>query len=248
MSRVNILLEYFKILLDILVDKFIEGGRKMKHTKIIIGIVIVLIISIPAFLYFNYSDKSLIKNTSSTSTSGSNDTDTNVSNNSSNSNGSKNNSSNKKTEPTTTDSEASTTGSSASTVTANMTYLSLNDFASSLSCVNYTIKEGDTLTSICSKYYTYCNLNTSINLVTLINNITNPEELTIGNTLKIPESTFVSGTLYKIKEGDSWYKIRDTYYKNYDIDNFMNFIIDLNELPNNVLPLGETIFLPALSV
>ena len=191
----------------------------MKHTKIIIGIVIVLIISIPAFLYFNYSDKSLIKNTSSTSTSGSNDTDTNVSNNSSNSNGSKNNSSNKKTEPTTTDSEASTTGSSASTVTANMTYLSLNDFASSLSCVNYTI-----------------------------NNITNPEELTIGNTLKIPESTFVSGTLYKIKEGDSWYKIRDTYYKNYDIDNFMNFIIDLNELPNNVLPLGETIFLPALSV
>ena len=35
---------------------------------------------------------------------------------------------------------------------------------------------------------------------------------------------------------------------NYDIDNFMNFIIDLNELPNNVLPLGETIFLPALSV
>ena len=114
MSRVNILLEYFKILLDILVDKFIEGGRKMKHTKIIIGIVIVLIISIPAFLYFNYSDKSLIKNTSSTSTSGSNDTDTNVSNNSSNSNGSKNNSSNKKTEPTTTDSEANTTGSSAS--------------------------------------------------------------------------------------------------------------------------------------
>lgn len=85
-------------------------------------------------------------------------------------------------------------------------------------------------------------------MVTLINNITNPEELTIGNTLKIPESTFVSGTLYKIKEGDSWYKIRDTYYKNYDIDNFMNFIIDLNELPNDMLPLGETIFLPALSV
>ena len=36
--------------------------------------------------------------------------------------------------------------------------------------------------------------------------------------------------------------------KNYDIDNFMNFIIDLNELPNDMLPLGETIFLPALSV
>ena len=81
MSRVNILLEYFKILLDILVDKFIEGGRKMKHTKIIIGIVIVLIISIPAFLYFNYSDKTHIKNTSSTSTSRSKDTDTNDSKN-----------------------------------------------------------------------------------------------------------------------------------------------------------------------
>lgn len=204
------------MLLDTLIDKFIEGGRKMKHTKIIIGIIIILVISIPAFLYFNSSDKSLIKNTSSTNNSRSNDTDTN--------------------------------GSSASTVTANMTYLSLNDFASSLSCVNYTIKEGDTLTSICSKYDAYCNLNASINLVTLINNITNPEELTIGDTLKIPESTFVSGTLYEIKEGDSWYKIRDTYYKNYNIDNFMNFIIDLNELPNNMLPLGETIFLPALSV
>ena len=216
----------------------------MKHTKIIIGIIIILVISIPAFLYFNSSDRSLIKNTSSTNNSGSNDTDTNGSN----SNGSTNDSSNKKTESTTTDSTASTTGSSASTVTANMTYLSLNDFASSLSCVNYTIKEGDTLTSICSKYDAYCNLNASINLVTLINNITNPEELTIGDTLKIPESTFVSGTLYEIKEGDSWYKIRDTYYKNYNIDNFMNFIIDLNELPNNMLPLGETIFLPALSV
>lgn len=216
----------------------------MKHTKIIIGIVLVLIISIPAFLYFNFSDNSLIKNTSSTSKNESKETANNDSNNSSNSNESTNDSSNKQTESNTT----SNTGSSASTVTAKMTYLSLNDFASSLSCVNYTIKEGDTLTSICSKYATYCNLNSSINLVTLINNITNPEELTIGDTLKIPESTFVSGTLYQVQEGDSWYKLRDTYYKNYDIDNFMNFIIDLNELPNDELPLGETIFLPALSV
>ena len=220
----------------------------MKHTKILIGIVLILVISIPAFLYFIYTDKPLTKNTSSTINIENKETDTNDSNNNSNSNNSTNDSSSRKTKSNPTSSTTDTTGSSASTVTYNMTYLSLNDFASSLSCVNYTIKEGDTLTSICSKYEKYCNLNSSINLVTLINNITNPEELTIGDTLKIPESTFVSGTLYKIKDGDSWYKIRDTYYKNYDIDNFMNFIIDLNELPNDMLPLGETIFLPALRV
>ena len=182
----------------------------MKHTKILIGIVLILVISIPAFLYFIYTDKPLTKNTSSTINIENKETDTNDSNNNSNSNNSTNDSSSRKTKSNTTSSTTDTTGSSASTVTYNMTYLSLNDFASSLSCVNYTIKEGD--------------------------------------TLKIPESTFVSGTLYKIKDGDSWYKIRDTYYKNYDIDNFMNFIIDLNELPNDMLPLGETIFLPALRV
>ena len=61
----------------------------MKHTKILIGIVLILVISIPAFLYFIYTDKPLTKNTSSTINIENKETDTNDSNNNSNSNNSK---------------------------------------------------------------------------------------------------------------------------------------------------------------
>lgn len=53
----------------------------MKHTKILIGIVLILVISIPAFLYFIYTDKPLTKNTSSTINIENKETDTNDSNN-----------------------------------------------------------------------------------------------------------------------------------------------------------------------
>lgn len=214
----------------------------MKHGKLIIGVVLLLLISIPTFLYFNYgNNKSLVKNTSSTSNS---EPKENTSDDTNNNSSSTTNDSSKSTSNSTSE----LNDSSSSAMAANMTYLSVDNFATSLNCINYTIKSGDTLTSICNKYSTYCNLNSSINLVTIINNITNPEELKIGDTLKIPESTFVSGTLYNVSEGDTWYKIRDTYYQNYDIDNIMKFIIDLNKLPNEELPLGESIFLPSLSV
>ena len=68
----------------------------MKHTKILIGIVLILVISIPAFLYFIYTDKPLTKNTSSTINIENKETDTNDSNNNSNSNNSTNDSSSKR--------------------------------------------------------------------------------------------------------------------------------------------------------
>lgn len=108
------------------------------------------------------------------------------------------------------------------------------------------MKSGETLTDIARRYENNCNLNTTIKLITSINKLDNRNDIDSGTLLAIPEDTLKNGIMYTIISGDTWYKIRNEYYYQYDADSIMNFLVYINDLPNNDLPLGERIFLPSI--
>lgn len=220
----------------------------MKKAKVfLIILVIFLVISIPTVLYFKFSGINVNKekSTSSSNIVYNNEDEVPIANSNRSSSISKN-SSTKLDQTTSIDKILNEETASSSITATKLTSLSANDFINSLDCIDYTIKDGDTLSSICTKYSHYCNLGSCLNIISKINNITSPEEIKIGDVIKIPESTLTSGTLYTVKSGDSWYDLRNDFYENYDIETIINFIVDINQLPSDELPLGEDIFLPRL--
>ena len=83
--------------------------------------------------------------------------------------------------------------------------------------------------------------NVSVDNLKLINNLTN-NTLSIGQTLKIPNSTVVqepSKLTYTVKSGDTLYSIARTYNTTVDT------IKSLNNLTSNTLSIGQTLLLPA---
>lgn len=119
-------------------------------------------------------------------------------------------------------------------------------YLNNLKYINYQLKFGETLTDIARRYENNCNLNTTIKLITSINKLDNKNDIDSGTLLAIPEDTLKGGIMYIIISGDTWYKIRDEYYYQYDADSIMNFLVYINDLANNDLPLGERIFLPSI--
>lgn len=67
-----------------------------------------------------------------------------------------------------------------------------------------------------------------------------------GIALAIPESIIKSGKMYPITIGETWYNIAQKYYSTYDTNSITKLLIYINDLPNTDLPLGESIFLPAI--
>lgn len=124
--------------------------------------------------------------------------------------------------------------------------ISISSYLSSLQCVNYQLKVGETLTDIARKYESKCNLNTTIKFITSINKISDKNNLDSGIYLSIPEDTLKNGIMYTVISGDTWNKISNLYYSQYDTYSIMNFLVYINDLPNNDLPLGEAIFLPSI--
>ena len=98
----------------------------------------------------------------------------------------------------------------------------------------YTVKSGDSLYSIASKYHT--TVEKLKNLNHLSSNI-----LSIGQQLKIPSSSEESSTeyiTYKVVSGDSLYSIAKKY--NTTVDS----IKTLNNLSSNLLSIGQTLKIP----
>lgn len=98
----------------------------------------------------------------------------------------------------------------------------------------YTVVSGDTLYSIANKF------KVSVDNLKLINNLNN-NVLSIGQLLKIPNSTIVqdiSKLTYNVKSGDTLYSIAKIY--NTSVDE----IKKLNNLTNNTLSIGQTLILP----
>ena len=96
---------------------------------------------------------------------------------------------------------------------------------------NYTVKKGDTLYSIASRY------NTTVNEIKKLNNLTN-NDLSLGQILKIPEMYDITKELpnyvnYIVKKGDTLYSIAKSNGVSVDT------IVKDNSLSSNNLSLGQ---------
>lgn len=124
--------------------------------------------------------------------------------------------------------------------------LSLADYTKSLKCTDYTVKFGDTISSISKQYTGHCNYNTVKNILCLVNNKKSTDDLVVGSTFKIPETALTSGTLHKVVKNDTWYKLTKEYYKNYKVEDVENFISSINNMNSKTLMLDTTVYLPQI--
>lgn len=95
--------------------------------------------------------------------------------------------------------------------------------------LTYTIKKGDTLYGIATKY------NTTIEAIKSLNNL-DTNTLTVGKILKIPTKT--TYTTYTVKKGDTLYNIARTYNIS------VNSLINLNNLKTTNLSIGQKLKVP----
>ncbi len=96
----------------------------------------------------------------------------------------------------------------------------------------YTVKRGDTLYSIASKF------NTTVDELKRLNNLTS-NTLKIGQVLRITSNTSVpSTTTYKVQRGDTLYSIANKY--NITVDKLK----ELNNLTTNTLLIGQELKVP----
>ena len=100
------------------------------------------------------------------------------------------------------------------------------------SSINYTVKKGDSLYKIASKY------NTSVSSIQKLNNLNNIN-LSIGTVLKIPSnnSNSNSGTTYTVQKGDSLYSIAKKF--NTTVDSIKR----KNNFTNNLLSIGQKLII-----
>ncbi|MGI6642847.1 MAG: peptidoglycan DD-metalloendopeptidase family protein [Bacillota bacterium] len=97
--------------------------------------------------------------------------------------------------------------------------------------VTYTIKEGDTLTSIALRF------GTSVDSIAAINNLTSPDRLTVGESLSVLQGA--SGTIRRVAKGDTLWDISNLY--GISIDE----IVKANNLKSaDDLQLGQLLILP----
>ncbi|WP_322007334.1 LysM peptidoglycan-binding domain-containing protein [Clostridium butyricum] len=129
---------------------------------------------------------------------------------------------------------------------SNAVHITIREFINNQQCSSYLVKENETLNDILMRYNSTCAPNASLKLIKELNNITSTNDVKAGTTLKIPETTMKNGSLYTISQGDTWSKICEKYYPVYDIDSIMKLLIFINDYKNDILPLGDTIFLPKI--
>lgn len=152
---------------------------------------------------------------------------------------------------TSTDDAKSTTDDNIKTTSTpglpiELKFITLNSYISNLSCSTFTISPGETINTILKKFESTCNYQSSLNQLKLINPTIDLNNIEIGTLINIPIESFNAGNLFKVKSNDTWYSIAKSNYSNYNTNNVIDFLISINNLPNNDLPLGENIFLPNL--
>lgn len=106
--------------------------------------------------------------------------------------------------------------------------------------ITYTVQKGDNLYNIASRY------NTSVSTIQNLNNL-NGTNLTIGQQLKIPTTSNLSGSVgsspqvYIVKSGDSLYSIAKKFNTTVDI------LKNINNLTSNNLSIGQQLKIPSTS-
>lgn len=94
---------------------------------------------------------------------------------------------------------------------------------------NYTVKKGDSLYTIATKY------NTSVSTIQSLNNLTSTN-LSIGQTLKLPNNQTNNNT-YIVKSGDNLFSIARKF------NTTVNSIKLKNNLSNNLLSIGQKLII-----
>ena len=112
----------------------------------------------------------------------------------------------------------------------NVTY----NFTRPVEYKDYTVKSGDTIDGITRKFGL-----TNISTLISINDIKNVRSLYAGQKLKIPS---LDGILYTVKAGDTL----DSLVAKNKIE--LNALVDVNELSSEVLQVGQTLFLPGVTM
>ena len=97
---------------------------------------------------------------------------------------------------------------------------------------NYIVKKGDTLYSIAQRY------NITVDEFKKQNQLST-NQLTIGQSLILPSTSFVT---YTVQKGDTLYKIASQYNTTVDI------LKKLNNLSSNILSIGQKIKLPSTEI
>ncbi|MBP3766153.1 MAG: LysM peptidoglycan-binding domain-containing protein [Bacilli bacterium] len=94
--------------------------------------------------------------------------------------------------------------------------------------ITYIVKKGDSLYTIAKKY------NTSVSEIVNLNNLAS-NNLSIGQTLKIPGSDTIPSSTYTVKSGDTLYSIAKKF--NISVDS----IKSKNNLKNNSISVGQVL-------
>ena len=95
---------------------------------------------------------------------------------------------------------------------------------------SYTVKAGDSLYSIASKF------NTTVSEIKSLNNLVS-NTLSIGQILKIPSTKNTTTNIYIVKSGDNLYSIARKY------NTTVNSIKTKNNLKNNLLSVGQKLII-----
>lgn len=156
------------------------------------------------------------------------------------------NSSNNASDPHLKDEEYDPSPNAKPTTTGVQRSITVTSFLENVECITVTLNQGDTLSTIAEKYKDTCNINSTINILKIVNNLDDVEDLEVGETILVPHSTLISGSLYKVSKDNTWYNIWASKYSQYDQSQLIKFLISINDLPNGDLPIGEKIFLPIL--
>ena len=98
----------------------------------------------------------------------------------------------------------------------------------STNTINYTVKKGDSLYQIASRF------NTSVSSLIRLNNLTS-NNLSIGQVLKVPSPSSGTTINYTVRKGDSLYSIARKF--NTSIDEIKR----KNNLTNNILTIGKVL-------
>lgn len=122
--------------------------------------------------------------------------------------------------------------------------ISYSSYLKDLETEEYTLKENEKLSDVAKKFKETCTVNSSLNIIKSLNQINNTSSLESGDTVLVPVNTFQNGKKHSVKEGDTWYSIARKYYPNYNHEVVIDFLMDINPFNNDILPLGEDIFLP----
>lgn len=109
--------------------------------------------------------------------------------------------------------------------------LSMSDlFKEPVSYKNYTVKKGDTIGSICLKFGL-----SNISTLIAVNNISNVRTLQAGQKLKVPS---MDGLIHTVAKNQSLASIGAKY------NVAMEDLLDVNELVEQDLQIGQTLFIP----